>query len=249
MTSAPAAPSTCDRRRRPEYPPTFALLHSPFLGPRSWRAVADALLDLEKRALLVDMSAALRVQRGFYDAFAAAVAGQIRERAILVVHSGAGALVPSILRASGSIEAVIFVDALLPHPGRSWFDTAPAALAARLRGDSSAGCAPPWPKWLPGDVLERLLPDAGMRDSLAADAPAVPLAFLDEPASDWPAPAPPRGCAYLQMSSGYDHEAREARAAGWLAERLDGHHLSIMTNPSLVAAAIADLAVRLSEAA
>jgi hypothetical protein len=195
------------------------------------------------------MSAALRVQRGFYDAFAAAVAGQIHERAILVVHSGAGALVPSILRASGSIEAVIFVDALLPHPGQSWFDTAPAALAARLRSDSYAGCAPPWPKWLPGDALGRLLPDAGMRDSLAAGAPAVPLAFLDEPAPDWPAPARSCGCAYLQMSSAYDRETLEARASGWPTERLDGHHLWIMTNPSLVAAAITDLAVRLSEAA
>jgi hypothetical protein len=88
-----------------------------------------------------------------------------------------------------------------------------------------------------------------MRDRLASDAPAVALAFLDEPAPDWPAPARLGGCAYLQMSSAYDREARGARALGWPAKRLDGHHLSIMTNPSLVAAAIVDLADRLSKAA
>lgn len=202
---------------------------------------------MSARAHLLDVSGALGAPRGFYDALAEAAAGQIAEPAILVVHSGAGVLVPSILRACARIDAVIHVDALLPHPGRSWFDTAPAALAAWLRREAQVGRAPPWPTWLPTDVLERLLPDARMRSTLAAGAPAAPLAFLEEPAPEHPPRAPPRGCAYLQLSAAYDHEAATARTLGWPVERLDGHHLSIMTNPSAVAAAVVRLSSRLTE--
>ena len=228
----------------------FALIHSPFLGPRSWRAVGEAIDERGERALLVDISGGLDVQRGFYASLAGAAARQIGERAILVAHSGAGALAPSMLQAAdGRVAAVIFVDALLPHPGRSWFDTAPGALASRLRRHARAGLAPRWPDWLPPERFEQLLPDPAMRRSVIEDAPAVPLAFLDEPAPYGPAATPPYGYAYLQLSSAYDREAGEARTSGWTVERLNGHHLSIMAHPSLIAAAIVDLASRLMEKA
>ena len=221
----------------------FALIHSPLLGPRSWQAVADALDSRGERAVLIDLSEGLGVQRDFYAALGETAARQIDERTVLVAHSGAGALIPSILQAAGGRTlAVIFVDALLPHPGRSWLDTAPDALAARLHRHSRAGLAPTWPDWMPPERLARLLPDRAMRQNLIDDAPAAPLAFLDEPAPDCRAFAPPCGFAYLQLSSAYDHEADQARALGWPTNRLDGHHLSTMTQPSLVADAIIDLA-------
>lgn len=221
----------------------FALIHSPLLGPRSWQAVGDALGGRGEHARLIDLSEGLGVQRDFHATFGETAAHQIGERAVLVTHSGGGALVPAILQAAGGrIEAAIFVDALLPDPGRSWFDSAPDDLAALVRRRARAGRAPPWPDWLPPGRLEHLLPDRSMRESLIAEAPAVPLAVLDEPAPDWPALAPPRGCAYLQLSSAYDREAAQALARGWPVRRLDGHHLSIMTDPSLVAATIVDLA-------
>jgi hypothetical protein len=196
------------------------------------------------------VSEALDAQGGFYEAFAATAARQIDGPAILVAHSGAGGLVPSILRnAGGRVQAVIFVDALLPHPGRSWFDTVPAALATQLRREARAGRAPPWPSWLPSHLLERFLPESGMRESLTDDAPCVPVAFLEEPAPEDPPPAPPHGCAYLQLSSAYDREAGQAREWGWPVERLDGHHLSIMVNPPAVAVALVDLASTLLELA
>ena len=241
---------TLPRDAGPDGAPMFALVHSPLLGPRSWQAVDAALDSRGERSFVVDISEGLTVDRDFYAALGEVAARQIREPVILVAHSGAGALIPSILRAAaGRVEAVVFVDALLPHPGRSWFDTAPGALAARLRRQSRGGVAPRWPDWLPPERLEQLLPDRRMRESLIGDAAAAPLAFLDEPAPDWPAPAPPRGCAYLQLSSAYDREAREAHASGWPSRRLDGHHLWIMANPSLVAAAVTDLAAKLPEAA
>jgi hypothetical protein len=224
----------------------FALIHSPLLGPRSWQAVGDALDSRGERTFLIDLSEGLGVQRGFYAALGETACRQIGGCSFLVAHSGAGALIPSILQAAGGrVHAAIFVDALLPHPGRSWFDTAPAALVSRLRREARAGRAPPWPNWLPPERLAHLLPDRAMRQNLIDEAPAAPLAFLDEPAPDCPAIARPHGCAYLQLSSAYDREADQARARGWPTNRLDGHHLSAMTQPSLVADAIDDLASRL----
>jgi hypothetical protein len=226
----------------------FALMHSPFLGPPSWDAVSSALGGQGERSQLLDLRIAFQMERDFYGRAAAMAAEQIRSPVTLVVHSGAGALVPQIVRsAAGLAEAVIFVDALLPHPRRSWFDTAPAVLAAHIRASARSGLAPPWPRWLPNEALAQLLPDIATRETLIASAPALPLAYLEESApesSAWPLP---RGCGYLQLSSGYDAEATQARGLGWPVERFNGHHLSIMTEPDLIAAAIVAMAASLAD--
>jgi hypothetical protein len=48
---------------------------------------------------------------------------------ILVGHSGAGPLLAAMGESLGCVEGYVFVDAGLPHPGRSWFDSAPPELA------------------------------------------------------------------------------------------------------------------------
>jgi len=229
-----------------EASPTFALIHSPFLGPASWRATADALSRLGETSRLVDLREALRVGGGFHAAFGALAARQIDGPAVLVAHSGAGSIVSSILEQMGNhATAVILVDALLPHPGRSWFETAPDGLARRLRATARDGLAPPWPRWLPEGALARLLPDVSMRETLIREAPDVPLALLTEPAPIVSATGPSGGQRYLQLSAAYGDEAEQAHALGWRCERFDGHHLSMMTDPTGVAAAIVNLAIEL----
>ncbi len=225
---------------------TFVLVHSPFLGPLSWRAVETALNKRGEASQLLDLRDALSVEDHFYEAFGTMAARRIGEPSILVAHSGAGALVPTILGQVGDLaRGVIFVDALLPHPSRSWFDTAPGPLAKRLRGTAHADRAPAWPSWAPKEVLKHLLPDRLMRESLVQSALAVPLAYLEETAPALFPPAPPRGYGYLQLSAGYDVEADQARALGWPVERLNANHLSMMTEPDLIAEAIGALAARL----
>jgi hypothetical protein len=54
---------------------------------------------------------------------------------VLAGHSGAGALLPAIVdeiaaggdAADVAVHCAIFVDAILPHPGQTWFETAPTA--------------------------------------------------------------------------------------------------------------------------
>jgi hypothetical protein len=225
----------------------FVLIHSPFLGPLSWRAVDGALRKRGEAALLLDLRPALSAERRYYEAFCATAARQIGAPSILVAHSGAGALVPAILgRAKGLAQGAIFVDALLPHPGRSWFDAAPIGLVKRLRAGARAGRAPPWPSWWPKEAMAQLLPDRRLRERLSRSAPAVPLAYLEEPAPASAASPPPRGYGYVQLSSSYDKPADRARALGWPVERVHGHHLSAMTEPDLVAEAIVAVARRLT---
>ena len=225
--------------------PTIALVPSPLLGASCWRAVRDVLEGGGRACRIVDLSGALHVERDVYTALGEAAADQLGGPAILVVHSGAGGLTPSIANAAGrNLLGVVFVDALPPHPGRSWFETAPPALAERLGKAARGGRVPPWPQWLPETALAALLPDPAMRQSLIDDAPAAPLAFLQATAPTEQAAAPPRHCAYLQLSPGYAAEADQAEAMGWVVERMAGrHHLSMMTEPDAVGAAI----VRLSE--
>ncbi len=59
--------------------------------------------------------------------------------------------------------------------------------------------APSWDRWFGPGVLESLLPDVRMRETLLAALPRTPLSFLEEPAPPSPGPEPSI-CAYLQLS-------------------------------------------------
>ncbi len=216
----------------------------------SWEVVAAALQAHGERASALDLGEAFTTTGRFYEAFGDVAARQIVRPSYLVVHSDAGALVPSIVaRAEGRVRGAIFVDALPPHPGPSWFDTAPAALADRVRRRARLGLAPPWPGWLPSGALPRLLPDTAMREHLITGARAVPLTYLEETAPHCPA-LPLIPCGYLRLSEGYEPEAERARARalGWPLERIGGHHLTALADPDLVDAAIARLAGRMEGA-
>lgn len=217
----------------------FALLPSPFLGPVSWRAVRDTLVGRGHSAEVLDVGKHLSGAPGVYARLGQAVASQMQARSILVVHSGAGALVPSIaIAAPDSVDGAVFVDGLMPHPGRSWMNTVPEGMGAQLRASVSGGLAPSWPTWLPEQLFSELLPEPSMRAELTATAPRVPLAFLEEVAPSPPASLPPRRCAYVQLSASYDPEADKARQLGWRVTRIEANHLSIMTAPRLVAGAL-----------
>ncbi|UQS21623.1 alpha/beta hydrolase [Amycolatopsis thermalba] len=207
----------------------FVLVHSPLVGPATWQRVAAELRSRGHRVTTPSLLGALDGPGPYYPKLFDAAA----EPGILVAHSGAGALLPGIAARTHAPRA-IFVDALLPHPGRGWFDTAPPELAERLRGLATDGRLPPWHEWFPPGTVEDLLPDQRTRDEFLAELPRVPLAYFTEPAPE--AALPPS--AYLQLSAAYDEEAREAAARGWPVQRLDAHHLAPLTAPAEIAAAL-----------
>jgi len=150
--------------------------------------------------------------------------------------SASGALAPSVAAAlSAPLTGVIFVDAILPHPGRGWLDTAPPALKAQLAAGAQQGLLPAWDGWWPPGALERLVPDAELRAAIIADLEPLPLAYFEEPAPADDLSAP---CAYLQLSGAYEEEARRATRLGWPVVRLPATHLAVATQPLAVAAAL-----------
>lgn len=223
----------------------FVLLHSPVLGPYSWRAVAEVLAGEGAAAQVVALPRLSSMDEGFYEALADAAAAQIAtdgEPAVLVAHSGAGALVPAVSQRRQDLAGAIFVDAILPHPGRSWFDTAPADLRHHLRSGAMQGRLPAWHEWWPPGALQRLVPDEAGRSALIAELEPIPVAWFEAVA---PAGEAPAKSAYLKLSEAYEDEARAANRFGWPLVRLPMNHLAPVAQPGAVASALIGLAERL----
>ena len=223
----------------------IVLLHSPLLGGLTWQAVAGELASRGRTVSTLSWPRLGSIDADFYRALAVSMAEQLAgEPCILVLHSGAGALAPA-LEAAADIQGLILADAILPHPGRSWFDTAPPQLADSLRAGAEFGMLPAWDRWWPPGALERLVPDAALRDPLVRELTALPLDYFAEPAPTMELGVP---AAFLRLSGAYDAEARGATRQGWPVVNLPLHHLAMLTHPEAVASAIASLADKLEHA-
>ncbi|MFL5295993.1 MAG: hypothetical protein ACJ798_06390 [Phenylobacterium sp.] len=228
----------------------FVLLHSPLLGPMAWRAVAQELGRRGHPASAPAWPPLASVAERFYATLAQAMAAQLAQpegELLLVAHSGAGTLVPALAsRLPERVAGVILADAILPHPGRSWFDTAPAEMRERLRTGAQMGELPPWSDWWPPGALEQLVPEEVERRALIEELEPLPIAYFEEVAPPGELPCP---VAYLQLSSAYRDEGEVAARSGWPLVRLPLHHLAMLTHPEAVAAALESLAERLAEPA
>jgi hypothetical protein len=218
----------------------FALIHSPFVGPSCWRPAATALTEAGASAVAVDYGGVSGPD--WYGAAADRIGAALAPQpAILVLHSGAGGLAGAITRRVRP-AALIYTDAILPHPGASWADGAPA-LAAHLRGLAVDGLLPPWNTWFAADPAARLIADESIRQAFTAQLPRVPLAFLDAPAPPGDAAGIPT--AYLQLSAGYADEAAAAKRRGWTVRAEPMHHLAMVTEPAKLAAILLEMAMSL----
>jgi len=182
----------------------------------------------------------------WYETVARRVAAQAGDAPwIAVLHSGAGGFAPAMAEAAANLAGLIFADAVLPYPGRSCLENAPAWLAQALhRLRQADGRLAPWDRWFPEDPLPRLIPDDGERAAFQADLPRTPFAFLEalsKPSARWE--AVPSG--YLQLSRGYADTADLAAARGWPVRRHRLNHLAPAAHPAKVAAALSELGARL----
>jgi hypothetical protein len=218
------------------------LVPSPFVGRQAWRATAKAMAATSGWRVEIADSSPNRVEPPIYAnlsrriAAASLAAGDWRT--VVVGHSGAGGLLPSIVDAlvaeAQPVGAAILADAILPHPGRSWFDTAPDDLVQRLRPMIRDGRLPSWDQWFGPGALARLLPDEDLRSAFIADIEPVSAAYCETPAPQHLAWPPPR-VGYLRLSEAYAGETASAETAGWLVRRVMSHHLAMVNQPARVA--------------
>jgi hypothetical protein len=228
---------------------TLIFAHSPLTGPSAWRAVAEIMqrtgFTVRTPALTDALTHPMLSGPPYYPKLAGAIAAAARgcDAPLLVAHSGGGALLPSVVQAMNSPPiGAIFVDALLPHPGKSWMETAPA-LQDQLRAMARDALLPPWSGWFPEGAIRALFPDDAGYAAFVAELPRAPIAYLEERAPHLTMGSTP--CAYLQLSAGYAREAGDAERDGWRVQRLDLSHLSLITAPDVVAQAIGQLAAAL----
>lgn len=122
----------------------------------------------------------------------------------------------------------------MPHPGLSWFDTAPAELSQHLLSLARGDRLPRWNQWFPAEALSAEIGEAGLRERFVAELPELAVAYFEERAPhvrSWP----PARCGYVQLSEPYQDFADEASRAGWLVRREDADHLAVLTRPDLMA--------------
>lgn len=243
--------------------PNLVLLHSPLVGSSAWQPVARVLESRRHSTTVPSLTGSATGAGPYYPKIAAAVADEIVRHTegpvVLVAHSGAGALLPAVAHAvaarftpltepssvtpateSTTVVGMVFVDALLPHPGRAWFDTVPAEMREQMGALSHNGILQPWNEWFPPNALEELLPDPAMRARFCDELPRLPLAYFEEPAPQCRGPLPSNR-AYLQLSAAYSDAADQAERAGWHVTRRHTDHLAILTEPENVGAALETL--------
>ena len=248
--------------------PALVLVHSPLVAPLTWEPVAERLRRAGRVVVVPSLAGVIDDGPPYYRRLAGRVADEVARactdsRVTLAGHSGAGALLPAIAAAiagrgedgvvgsggsgggtvgagRGEVCGVIFVDAILPHPGQTWFETAPASLGEHLVGLAREGRLPRWNEWFPAEAVSALLPEAGLRERFVADLPELPLAYFYETAPHvacWP----PAHCAYLRLSEPYDEFADEAGRLGWPVRRENSDHLAMLTQPDRIAAVLGQL--------
>lgn len=227
-------------------PDALLLVHSPLLGPASLAGVAE---DARARGLdvavpdLREFTGALLPRWQTFVDLAVAGSAALGDGVIVVGHSGAGVMLPSIAeRLARRLRGVVFTDAVVP-PSEGHHRT-PAALLEMLDERETDGVLANWFDWWPPEAIAELLPDVAQRTLLAAEAPQLPRAFYDEQV-----PVPSRWSAgpmaYLQLSPAYEDDCARASEWAWPTARLDGTHLSPVTEPTDVLDAIIALVARL----
>jgi Alpha/beta hydrolase family len=219
--------------------PTLLLVHSPVVGPTTWAETATRLQRKGFRCVVPDLTKVVPLGPPFYQRLAAAAARGVSDggSVVLIGHSAAGALVPAIAEAVVGPVRAVFVDAQLPRPGLSFFDTAPPPMREQLRAMAEDGVLPPWNEWFPPGALEELMPDAVQRRKFVVEIPRLPLAFFDELAPMTRRLG--RRWACLRFSAAYDDAADEAERRGWWVARRNWDHLRMLTDPEAVADLIA----------
>ncbi|WP_199550879.1 alpha/beta hydrolase [Streptomyces sp. N35] len=214
----------------------FVLVHSPAVGPSTWRAVAEELTAAGHQAVVPSL---LRIGDGappFWPRVVAAVRDGLRHvpagRAVtLVAHSNAGLFLPAISSGLGRpVTGSVFVDAALPaRTGPT--PVAPPEVLGALRPMAVGGRLPRWTDWWDEADLAPLFPDPQVRQTVVDEQPALPLAYYEQhipvPA-DWD----DHPCSYLRFSPAYDDLATEARTRGWTVAHLPGAHLHQTVDPA-----------------
>jgi hypothetical protein len=159
---------------------------------------------------------------------------------IVAGHSGAGAVLPSVIaNFTSRPRRVVFVDAGLPPCAGSY--TAGGGFLPTLRGLATDGVLPPWSRWWGADMLANLVPDPGRRKVIELELPRIPLAWYEAELDVPPGWCAEADCAYVLLSDAYRDDATRASELGWQVVERPGTHLDIVSDEVAIAEILVEL--------
>jgi len=230
----------------------MVLVHSPLVGPFTWSLVAKQLQADGFNVLVPVLTDSGETSPPYWQQHAVSVQQALvsipQERPLVLVgHSGAGSLLPVLAQAARHpVTAYLFVDADLPHPGKTQLEEMEAsvpAFAQELRRLLAAGSR--FPNWKDEDLRE-VLPDGRARQQLLAEVQPRPLNFFEEVLPDVSGWSDAKG-GYLLFTQGYRPSLEQAQRAGWPSRTIPAGHFHMLVDPVAVAAHLVELMQQINE--
>lgn len=163
---------------------------------------------------------------------------------VLVGHSGAGSLLPSVRETlPHNVMGYLFVDAIIPRHNFSRLDQfSTPAEAEAFRRAAQDGKLPTWKE----EHVQDFISDSSTRRQFVRELAPMPLAVYEEKI---PVPAywPDAPCAFLHFSHSdtYLPFRKEAEENGWLTDSIQGRHFHMLEDPETVGDTLLDLMERL----
>lgn len=221
------------------------------LGPWAWERVTPLLhesgLPVHTPTLSAtadDPTPATRVTlRTWIDDLAHYIAHHRLSGATLVAHSFAGYLAAGLLEHGASeIDTVVFVDAAIPTPGQSWFDTAGPQTREFMESIAADGAIP----WFTREQLDQVYPGHGITDAdeawMRPRLTAQPIGTYAEPAIHRPLAVEACRAAYVRCTrTATPTAAIDEDTPGWTRRTLDSGHWPMITAPAALARTVVDL--------
>ncbi len=213
----------------------FVLVHSPLVGPSSWKLVASKMKKRDIKGIVPILSNRPDSNQPFWIQHTESVLHALAhipesQPVTLVGHSGAGPLLPAIRQSlANPVHTYVFVDASVPRDGASRLDLMKAEdleWAEQFQQELERGSR--YPTW-DFDDLSEVIPDETLRKQMIAEMQPRALPFFTEPIpvfSGWP-DAP---CVYIRFSAPYQSVAARAQEDGWPVYELEAGHFHMLVD-------------------
>ena len=217
----------------------YVLIHSPLVGPLTWKIIADEMKERGLNVLVPALQDWPDSKEPFWKQHAESVSHALVDlpkdtRLILVAHSGAGPLLPVISQSiPNPVHTYVFVDAGIPRDGATRLDLMKSEdpeWANQFQEQLERGER--FPTWSIDD-LQEIIPDETLRRQMVAELRPRGLDFFTEPIPvfrEWP-DAP---CVYIQFSEAYKWDTAQARLAGWPTHEVEAGHFHMLVDSKTV---------------
>ncbi|NIP13979.1 MAG: alpha/beta fold hydrolase [Pseudomonadales bacterium] len=230
--------------------PDIVLVHGAWHGGWCWQRVAEqlrsqghrvfapSLTGLGDRSHLlgpdVDLSTHVLDVANLIDSYDL-------DDVILCGHSYGGMVITGVAdRMSERIQALVYLDALVPEDGQCMFDTIPTEIADGFRAQAAEGDG----YSVPPMTGEQFNVNAADADWMNAKCTNHPLASFTEPLRFSGAHGRGARCVYV-LAAGFEHPGTRGAyekvqgQPGWEAVVMDGGHDLMLDNPAAVTALLA----------